>query len=717
MFHEFSDELKFDHRPFFPFTLNTRSEEDENGNMTNVILTLKPDRGEHKRLHCVTQNTLSADDNRLLANWHDNILKEENSFELPGSRKVVYCLPETNTDFFILTLEANAIYLIIEMDSGELTILKTEKLISEGITDNIDAICENLLRVSKSVVANDKRLNLKGLTLYRLKRNLNLIAPIDLELQYAELMEGGSLNQYLLDTITDGIPHNPKADYPEHRPSETSIRKKVEALAAGHSEELIVTIYVFLMIDKKLGVTTRNEDEIFWSREKYLWEITRAEYKLIEEKLEDAIQDDYVNKYLEKSFLKRSLEERFDISFSTIMELWIGSDLGDLSQYAFGISKAWFQPEEYDTLYEHANKVWTDRMEINYNAVAVAKPEWLDPSWAKSYLQIRISEKEGDGSDISHNCSNFQVQVGSTMVSVRLTSELSFSLQLLVSNMFLYFWASPSILNVWEAAMENDIVDERAGALDTANVLNKAIEIVSQMDLLNAELFSSLDKNATSNNGNSFRLNRDIIMSKVAKAEVHKFSSTSNEVEFRIPFPVFFENRVDEEGGEECWIKTGYKRTTTNDDGEEETSYDNTYFVYIIPLPNEKKNRDLEGKLENSYIQINPITGKAENYYRLPGRRPVAFHTMFVEGKHTVQIEGKQIRPVSLYLYFESNSKKLYCLNYRSILIGEISNEFDLMIENILRISGFIYVNGEPLNLEEITAEKLRREIKLGYEE
>jgi hypothetical protein len=103
----------------------------------------------------------------------------------------------------------------------------------------------------------------------------------------------------------------------------------------------------------------------------------------------------------------------------------------------------------------------------------------IDSAWkkfatGKEFLQIAISDKATDGSDLDDNFSNFQIVVGSQLVAVQIASKGIFRMSTTIMNCFTWYWGV-TVREIWEAAMKNDIYDGREGASNGSQLANQAM--------------------------------------------------------------------------------------------------------------------------------------------------------------------------------------------------------------------------------------------------
>ena len=260
----------------------------------------------------------------------------------------------------------------------------------------------------------------------------------------------------------------------EKAQEEEKARRKAEALAAGKSEKDIVNMYVILTNEKKLGKLHRSQDEFCEIYEEDFAALSKAEIIKTRKDMMEEMEDEALCSYYAESFKQRSVEDRFSYSTRNLNNVSDEPDPVVKANWAVENSKEWYDPSEYS---EVRKLMDADLNNIKKQLDDQFKPveeAWMKFSTAKDYLEISVSEKAADGSDLNPDFSMFQVVIGGQLVSVKLSTKGFFRMSTTAMNYFPFYWGV-TVRDIWEAAMKNELRDEREGATNGSQLANQAM--------------------------------------------------------------------------------------------------------------------------------------------------------------------------------------------------------------------------------------------------
>ena len=260
----------------------------------------------------------------------------------------------------------------------------------------------------------------------------------------------------------------------EKAQEEEKVRKKAEAMAAGKSEKDIVNMYIILTNEKKLGQLHRAQDKFFEIYEEDFAALSKSEVIQTRKDMLAEMEDDSLCSYYAESFKQRSVEDRFSVSTINLNNVSENPELGEKAEWAIENSKEWYTPAEYAEVRRLMDADLADTRKQLDDQLKPIDDGWTRYSTGKDSLQIVITDKAADGSDMQPNFSNFQVVIGSQLVSVQIATGGMFRMSTTVMNCFTWYWGV-TVRDIWEAAKKNELRDEREGAYNGAQLADQAL--------------------------------------------------------------------------------------------------------------------------------------------------------------------------------------------------------------------------------------------------
>lgn len=261
----------------------------------------------------------------------------------------------------------------------------------------------------------------------------------------------------------------------EKAAEEEKAKKKAEAMAAGKSEKDVVNMYIILTNEKKLGKLHRSQDEFYEIYEDDFPAMSKTEVIKLRKDMLAEMEDDSLCSYYAESFKQRSVKERFEVATRNLNNVGNDPDIGVNAEYAIANTQEWFVPAEQA---EVRRLMETDLAGTRKDLDDQLRPldaAWLKFSTGKEFLQICISDKKPDGSDLQESFSCFQIVIGNQLVAVQIASKGIFRMSTTIMNCFPWYWGV-SVRDIWEAAMKNELYDSREGAYNGSSLANQAME-------------------------------------------------------------------------------------------------------------------------------------------------------------------------------------------------------------------------------------------------
>lgn len=260
----------------------------------------------------------------------------------------------------------------------------------------------------------------------------------------------------------------------EKAQEEEKARKKAAAMAAGKSEKDIVNMYIILTNEKKLGQLHRAQDKFFEIYEEDFAALSKSEVIQTRKDMLAEMEDDSLCSYYAESFKQRSVEERFSVSTRNLSNVSENPELGEKAEWAIENSKEWYTPAEYAEVRRLVDADLADTRKQLDDQLKHIDDGWTKYSTGKDSLQIVITDKAADDSDMQPNFSNFQVVIGSQLVSVQIATGGMFRMSTTVMNCFTWYWGV-TVRDIWESARKNELRDEREGAYNGAQLADQAL--------------------------------------------------------------------------------------------------------------------------------------------------------------------------------------------------------------------------------------------------
>ncbi|NLC27072.1 MAG: leucine-rich repeat protein, partial [Fastidiosipila sp.] len=172
----------------------------------------------------------------------------------------------------------------------------------------------------------------------------------------------------------------------------------------------------------------------------------------------------------------------------------------------------------------------------------------------------------------------------------------------------------------------------------------------------------------------------------------------SDEVKFILPPDITFEHDVDEEGSESYKILSGkYK------DDEENTQYEYRVSVSI------SSSKDDDSSPQTIIKNISESSG----ILKLMGSRPAVFTSPPLGDMKTLSFFGQTMTVVAINLFVWTDlGDRVNLLSFDTI-IGDIGEKIGPICENLIRVSQTLRVNGEPLDLTNVSVDSMRKKLQL----
>ena len=256
---------------------------------------------------------------------------------------------------------------------------------------------------------------------------------------------------------------------------EERARRKAEAIAAGKSEKDTVNMYVILTNEKKLGQFDRDPDDFAEIYEDDFAALSKSEIIQMRKDILSEMEDESLCSYYSESFKQRSVEDRFLISTRNLFNGSTDPEVGKNAEWAIESSKEWYTPDEHAEVRRLMDKELANIRKTLDDQLKPINKNFAEFSTARDLLQITITDKAADDSDMPPNYSNFQVVIDSQLISVKVSTNGPICISTTVMNCFSWYWGV-TVRDIWEAARKNELSDERENAYNSDRLADLAMK-------------------------------------------------------------------------------------------------------------------------------------------------------------------------------------------------------------------------------------------------
>ena len=260
----------------------------------------------------------------------------------------------------------------------------------------------------------------------------------------------------------------------EKEEAERKARAKAEAQAAGKSEKDVVNMYIILTNEKKLGQLHRSAEDFYDTYEEDFNALSKDEVLQLRKDIMAEMEDDALCSYYAESFKQRSVEERFNVSTLNLSNVGDEPHLGIKAKWAIDNSTEWYADSERAEV-----KRLMDADLARIRADLDGQFDGVEPGWkkfttAKSFLKIVINKKTAENGTVESPYTFCKMIIGDNVVSVKLATSGLVSLTTIVMDCQPWYW-DVTVRDIWEAALNNPVDDEREGATDGTQIANQAV--------------------------------------------------------------------------------------------------------------------------------------------------------------------------------------------------------------------------------------------------
>lgn len=260
----------------------------------------------------------------------------------------------------------------------------------------------------------------------------------------------------------------------EKEEAERKARAKAEAQAAGKSEKDVVNMYIILTNEKKLGQLHRSAEDFYDTYEEDFNALSKDEVLQLRKDIMAEMEDDALCSYYAESFKQRTVEERFNVSTLNLSNVGDEPHLGIKAKWAIDNSTEWYADSERAEV-----KRLMDADLARIRADLDGQFDGVEPGWkkfttAKSFLKIVINKKTAENGTVEAPYTFGKMILGDNVVSVKLATSGLVSLTTIVMDCQPWYW-DVTVRDIWEAALNNPVDDEREGATDGTQIANQAV--------------------------------------------------------------------------------------------------------------------------------------------------------------------------------------------------------------------------------------------------
>ena len=295
---------------------------------------------------------------------------------------------------------------------------------------------------------------------------------------------------------------------------------KAEALKKGKNDTDASKMYVVLLCEKLVGKLKRSAKDFYKIYEEDFPAYSKEELINLRKDVLALMDDQSACEVYSVQFKTLSLEEKFNFATRNLYNLYEGMRVFENYNKALEESKQWYTDDEI----LHAKKLIDEDLEETKNdldsQLGAIEEKWLKYSTAKNCLQIFVTDKQSDKSDIRADAKDFQTVVGNSLVSVKLATNGAFVMSTIVMDCMPWYWGT-TIEQIWQDAFNNEPVDERIINNDTNEIIDKAkVKILGKSSKSKATV--KVDKQEPTN----VKTTPKVIVSELDKKESKRLSET-----------------------------------------------------------------------------------------------------------------------------------------------------------------------------------------------
>ena len=350
------------------------------------------------------------------------------------------------------------------------------------------------------------------------------VSDIEQAIAYKELMD--SVEE--VDKITEQMDsdlskYGAYLEAKKKSDEEAKVKKenaKAEALKKGKNDTDASKMYVVLLCEKSVGKLKRSAKDFYEIYEEDFPAYSKEELINLRKDVLALMDDESACEVYSVQFKTLSLEEKFNFATRNLYNLYEGMRVFENYNKALEESKQWYTDDEI----LHAKKLIDEDLEETKNdldsQLGAIEEKWLKYSTAKNCLQIFVTDKQADKSDIRADAKDFQTVVGNSLVSVKLATNGAFVMSTIVMDCMPWYWGT-TIEQIWQDAFNNEPVDERIINNDTNEIIDKAkVKILGKSS--KSKTTVKVDKQEPTN----VKTTPKVIVSELDKKESKRLSET-----------------------------------------------------------------------------------------------------------------------------------------------------------------------------------------------
>lgn len=263
-------------------------------------------------------------------------------------------------------------------------------------------------------------------------------------------------------------------------PEEAPAVRAKGAMAAGWTEADVVTMYVILACETALDWLHRPDNDFYVLYGKEFAALGKDQILQLRLAVLEDLPDDHLCALYTAAFLRRGVEERFDLSTKHLYAMAGKADPQQKANFAIAHTKQWYTGGENLDVRHLMNGVLEDARQELTRLLSEKNPAWAKFATAKSFLRLAVmpapvlSRRSQDSTDFQYFTPTGE------MVYVELANGSIPPAVISITNAMSWYWGV-TIRDIWETAAANAPYDYRIGAVNVAVLVGQAMDQIRSL--------------------------------------------------------------------------------------------------------------------------------------------------------------------------------------------------------------------------------------------
>lgn len=255
-------------------------------------------------------------------------------------------------------------------------------------------------------------------------------------------------------------------------------RKKVQALANGKSENQTVNMFITLTNEKIIGKLLRSDAEFVEVYSEDFAGLKKPDIIKLRKQVTAEMENESFAEYCAECFNKYPLVDRIAFAaqnLNNVIPFTVEYDLEKRIEFAIEKTSRWYSDNELSEVRkEMLEELARNRADLDAQIGSFSEA-WTKFSTARPYLQIVIEDK---GSEKIGSDDPFATECGSAVAKVGIFTSGLMRMGFVLINSIPWYWKA-SVSEIWKAALNSGIRDERSNAADGEKLAKLAYEKIS----------------------------------------------------------------------------------------------------------------------------------------------------------------------------------------------------------------------------------------------